>query len=92
MVFRSSVATLITHTRFLGSTSYFSSYKSLAAGVKVIENFVARFYLSNAGVTQLNLRAKSLQTQNIQREYLNRSNKSNTISLSPVDILVCLEL
>ena len=44
----------------------------MAAGVKVIENFVARFYLSNAGVTQLNLRTKSLQTQNIQKEYLNR--------------------
>ena len=44
----------------------------MAAGVKVIENFVARFYLSNAGVTQLNLRTKSLQTENIQKEYLNR--------------------
>ena len=86
MVFRSSVATLITHTRFLGSTSYFSSYKSLAAGVKVIENFVARFYLSNAGVTQLNLRAKSLQTQNIQKEYLNWGKYSNSRSLSPIDI------
>ena len=86
MVFRSSVATLITHSRFLGSTSYFSSYKSLAAGVKVIENFVARFYLSNAGVTQLNLRAKSLQTQNIQKEYLYRSNYFDTRSLSLVDI------